>query len=348
MDTITPLISASSLTSSTDQHGGSRQSFTQRMIGEVLHANVLEARSSNQFLLDFSGSTIPVTSNRSLTVGQTLLLQISQLTPNVELRIVSEPASLLAGKQLALLGKSLNISSLFHLLQQGNPPAFSTLTDQTTAALGSYLPADLLSVLNSPQGGTLLQQLILNLGLNLEASLARGEIESARNTLKSSLLEILTRFPTVDKITEQANSLHSTLELFQLSQLQLNSQNIFILPLPLPFLEQGYLLLEDTDHEAEHKGEHGQQHKLSLHLTVSGLGDIRIDILHEPENLFVKLFFDSEEIAQFVSQFSKDLQALLSTDSKTIFSFSAGAGSPSLHLARKLMPDGESIINTTA
>ena len=55
MDTIAPLTSITALTSSADQGGGHQQTFGNRTIGEVLQATVIEARSSGQFVLDFSG-----------------------------------------------------------------------------------------------------------------------------------------------------------------------------------------------------------------------------------------------------------------------------------------------------
>ena len=348
MNTITPLTSIQPLASSTDRHGGQQQNFGQKVIGEILKATVLEARANNQFILDFSGSSIPVSSRARLSVGQILTLQVSQTTPQVELKIVGGSGSLLAGKSLVLLGSNLDLGSLLSSLQLGNPSALSTLTSPSAATLNSFLPAELTALIGGRDGGSFLQQLFNRLGINFENLLAQGNSAEARNSLKAALLEIASRFHNAEHLSEQANKLLSTLELFQLTQLQLTSQNLTIFPLPLPFVEQGYLLLDNNYNDTEESSEGDGNHKFSLYLTMSELGNIQINFLQNTEQLFIKLLFDSEEKVLFVSQYREMLEEMLSNDSRIAISFSSGADSPVNSLVRKLVPDGQSIINTTA
>ena len=348
MNTITPLTSIPPLGSSTDQRGGQQQNTGQKVIGEILKATVLESRSDNQYLLDFAGSKIPVSSQNRLSVGQVLQLQVSQTSPQVELKIVSETTNLLTGKSLVLLGNSIDLSSLFTSLQQGSPSPLATLTNSSATTLRSFLPPEFTSLINSKEGGEFLQHLFNRLGINLESLLVQGKIDSAQNTVKAALLEIVSRFQSAEHIAEQANKLLATLELYQFTQLQLTNQNLLIFPLPLPFLEQGYLLIDNSEKDELSASGNQESQKFSLHLAMSELGNIQIDFLQKVEVTFIKLFFDSEEKVQFVSRFSGLLDEMLASQSQLVISFSSGAESPTNALARKLLPDGQSFINTTA
>lgn len=348
MNTITPLTSIPPLGSSTDQRGGQQQNSGQKVIGEILKATVLESRANNQYLLDFAGNKIPASSQTRLSVGQVLQLQVSQTSPQVELKIVSDTNSLLTGKSLVLLGNSIDLSSLVSALQQGSPSPLATLTNPSANTLRSFLPPELTSLINSKEGGEFLQHLFNRLGINLESLLVHGKIDSAQDTLKAALLEIVSRFQSAEHIAQQANKLLATLELYQFTQLQLTNQNLLIFPLPLPFLEQGYLLIDSSEEDDQSASGNQENQIFSLHLAMSELGNIQIDFLQKTEIVFIKLFFDSEEKVQFVSQFSGLLEEMLSAKHQLVISFASGAESPTNALARKLLPDGQSFINTTA
>ena len=347
MNTITPLTSIQPLASATDRHGGQQQNFGQKVIGEILKATVVEARANNQYILDFSGSRIPVSSQARLSQGQILTLQISQTTPQVELKIVSESGNLLSGKALVLLGSNLDLSSLLSSLQLGNPSSLSTLTSSSAATLNIVPAGGVTSLIGGRDGGSFLQQLFNRLGVNFERLLAQGNAAEAKNTLKAALLEIVSRFQNAEHLSGQANKLLATLELYQLTQLQLTSQNLTIFPLPLPFIEQGYLLLDNSYKDPDESTEGDGKQKFSLHLAMSELGNIQVNVLQDTEQLFVKFFFDSEEKVRFVTQYREMLEEMLSIDSRISITFSSGADSPVNTLVRKLVPDGQSIINTT-
>ena len=347
MNTITPLTSIQPLASATDRHGGQQQNFGQKVIGEILKATVLEARANNQYILDFSGSRIPVSSQARLSPGQILTLQISKTTPQVELKLVSESGNLLSGKALVLLGSNLDLSSLLSSLQPGSPSPLATLTSSSAATLHTYLPAEITSLISGRAGGSFLQLLFNRLGINLESLLAQGNAAEAKNTLKAALLEIAARFQNAEHLSGQANKLLSTLELYQLTQLQLTSQNLTIFPLPLPFIEQGYLLLDNSYNDLEESTEGNGKQQFSLHLAMSELGNIQVTVLQDTEQLFIKFFLDSEETVRFVTPYREMLEEMLSINSRISITFSSGADSPVNTLVRKLVPDGQSIINTT-
>lgn len=346
MSTITPLSSIPQLGSSTDRTGGQQQSLGQKMIGEILKATVLGERANNHYLLDFGGTKIPVSSQSKLSAGQVLQLELTQISPHVELKIVSEASSLLTGKSLALLGNSINLSQLVSSLQQGSPSPLSQLSAPTANILQSFLPPELTSLIGSNEGGVILQQMFNRLGINLEQLLAQGRIDNAQNTVKTALLEIISQFQGSERISEQANKILATIELYQFSQIQLTNQNLLIFPLPLPFVEQGYLLIEDYDKEDQETSETGDNQKFSLHLSMSELGDIQINFLQNSDTLFIKILFDSEEKVLFASQFKGLLEEMLSSRNELVISFSSGAESPAHALAQKLFADGQSFIDT--
>ena len=118
--------------------------------------------------------------------------------------------------------------------------------------------------------------------------------------------------------------------------------------LALPFLEQGYLLIDNSEKDGQGSSSPDDTQKFAVHLTMSELGNIQIDFIQKAEILFIKLFFDSEEKAQFASQFSGVLEEMLSSSSQLAISFSSGAENPTQALARKLLPAGQSFINTKA
>ena len=347
MNTITPLSSIPGLGSSTSQQGG-QQTQTDQPKGEILKALVVEARSNNRFVLDFGGTKIVAASKAPLSVGQQLHLQVTGTSPQIELSIVSDFFSALAGKPLVLLGNNIDLAGLFATLKQGVPSPFSQLTPASTETLETFLPADLRSLIDSKQGGEFIAKLFNRLGINLENLIARGNLTTASNSLKSSLLEILHRFKGVDHITEQATKLLATLELYQFAQLQLNQQNILIFPLPFPFLNQGYLLIEDYDTQEDHLAENKDNFHFSLHLSMTGLGNMKIEFIQGKEELFIRFNMESKQKAAFLSQFQETLKDMISTVPVSSITFTDNVESPATELVRKIFPSGESILNTTA
>ena len=194
MDTIRPLSPVAPLHSTTDQRGEGKNPFTKFGIGEFVRAEVLEARSNNLFTLDLSGSKISATANRYLSVGENLLLQVTKLSPSIELTVIPEPSNLFAGRNLALFAHSVNVHALFTQLQEGNPAPFSDLSPATQNVLNLFASPNDSSLLARQNGGEFLRHLLRNLGISLESQVNQGEIGAARNSLKSGLFEILSRF----------------------------------------------------------------------------------------------------------------------------------------------------------
>ncbi len=349
MSTITPLSPIPPIGSATSRQGSARPGVpVPPGLGEVIKATVLEARAGARYLLDIGGNRLLATSQAPLTVGQQLQLQVASTNPQVELKIVSDVFSALTGRSLVLLGNPLDITALLTSLMQGSPSPMARLSPTTTATLTSLLPEGLQAIIGSRDGGAFLRQLFDRLGLNLETLLAQGNTKQAPLTLKAALLEIAQLFQHSERVSEQAGRLLATLELFQLAQLQLGQERLLIFPLPLPFLNQGYVLVERHEQEEREGGEKPESEQFSVHLSLSGLGHMKITFLLNQEGLFVRFFLETKEKAAFVETFGDQLREALSVAPLVSVSYSDGAVDPAVELVRRLIPEEKSILDTTA
>jgi hypothetical protein len=342
MSTVSPLSGISPVGSSTSD-GNNRGSFFQPPQGQIFKAMVTEAKSPTMFILDIAGQKIPAHSKNELSVGQTLKLQVLNTSPQVELKIINDSNNLLAGKSIKLLGENIDIRALFSSFQKITPSPLENISVLSRQTLESFFRFNQ-NQLSGKDGGALLKQFIDRLGLSFEALLAKGEAGGAKHTLKSALLELAQAFRNADQLAENTTKLLNTLELYQLAQLQLDKDNVFIFPLPIPFLEKGYLLVEE--HENGKDTAKQDEQRFSLHLSLDGLGNLRIDILKSPEGVYLRFLSDSKEKLQFIETFKDDL--LLNTVDSYILgvSFSQEPLDTATDLLKKLLPEGESLINT--
>jgi hypothetical protein len=347
MDTITSLTSISPISSSTSQGRGRNQNQQTPSHGQFLKALVLEVKGGDRFVLDIGGTLQTVRSEAALSPGQTLKLQVVKTEPQIELKIVSNPLDQLQGRSLTLLGKNIDLAGLFQGFQQHSPPPLETVSPTSRSVLESFFSMQQNGV-EGKDGGAVLKHLIDSLGLNLEQLLARGDKNSAVLTLKSALLEIAHSFNTASNIAETTNKILATLELFQLTQLQIGNNTHLIFPLPLPFIEQGYLLIEQDDKKSEANNSARTENRFSLHLTVSDLGDLQIDFLQNMEGLFIRFRAGNQEKADFIEKFSADLKKAITDIPLISLSFSGDAPDPIHDLLRQLVPAGNSMFDTTA
>jgi hypothetical protein len=346
MDTISPLNSITSIGSSTSQGRGRSQDRQPPAQGQLVKAVVLESTGGNRFVLDIGGTRQPVTSEAPLAPGQALRLQVVRTEPRIELKIVANPLNQLQGRSLTLLGKNIDLAALFQGFQQHSPPPLETVSPTSRSVLEGFFAMQQNGVAGK-DGGTMLKQLIDSLGLNLEQLLARGEKNSALLTLKAALLEIAHSFNSASNIAETTNKILATLELFQLAQLQTGDDTRLILPLPLPFIEQGYLLIERDGKDSGAGNSTSPESRFSLHLTVSDLGDLQVDFLRNPEGLFIRFRAGDQQKADFLAAFGSGLKQAITDVPLIGLSFSADAPDPIHQLVRQLIPDGNSMLDTT-
>lgn len=344
MNTIKGLSAIKAMSSSTDTSG--REQFHQQArTGQTLTATVLEPAGRNRFYLDILGDKILAQSDKvTLTSGTKLDLEVLDTKPLLELRIISKNPELFFGKTLTLLGKNLDISGLFQALNPTASPLLEQLSTTTQNGLKNFHSLQQTPIDNK-DGGEHLKQLLNRLGLSLEALLAGGDKNKSAQSLKAALLEISALLKEGGDIADATNRLLGTLELFQLAQLRLSSENLLIFPLPLPFLDNGYLLVEKDDLENDENSALSTL-RFSIHLTLEPLGDIEITFLQTKEGLYLRFACDSKDKKEFANTYQDDLKEMISSTELLGLSFTDTASNPASDLIQQLVPAGQSVLDT--
>ncbi len=191
--------------------------------------------------------------------------------------------------------------------------------------------------------GNQLQQLARHLGLTLEADLARNPQAAEPANLKSLLLTLGRAEDRGDpEQSRLIDSLLQKLELFQLCNLRLSRQDAFLLPLPLPFLDSGYLIAEK---EAGAAAESPQARKITLYLTLQGLGELRIDMLQEDEGLFLRFTCDSRNKLCFLQEQEDELRKMLTALTLRGASYGSDSARPGSALVRRILNDSDELLD---
>lgn len=312
--------------------------------GMIFKAAVSFKQSDNSFVLQTGESRIPVETGAPLRAGQSLQFQVVSTSPQVQVKIVGDAPSQLLGQPLIMANKPAAIAVL--LTAQQKSSIFEILSPQSRQTLESFhsLQQDRF---DGKTSGESLKQLVDRLGLAFENQLSRGETSKASATLKAALLEILSSFKNGEQITKNTTQLLTTLELFQLAQLQTDTGQQFIFPLPLPFLEQGYMLVDKNsgDDQGDGSGEN-QERRFSLHLKMTDIGNLQIDFFQSSEGLRIRFHTDSRDKSELVKENSTELQQALADVPLLGLSFGIEAGDPANELLRHIIPEGQSVLDT--
>ncbi len=315
----------------------------------LIDATVLSAKGNNIFVLDFGGKQIEVQSNISLSPGQTLQLQMEEVSSRLALKIVpNSEGQQGAGTLVTVSGDPIELAGLLSAFQKTPILPFEDLSSTTRATLEQYFSLQQ-NTLSGKDGGEVLKHLVDNMGMTMEALLANGDKDKAAQTLKAALLETVHAFKDATEIAKNTHQLLGTIEAYQLAQLHLENPSHFIFPLPFPFLEKGYLMVEDYGQKKESDGESSQfPQRFSLHLALEDLGNLQIDFLQYQDGLFIRFNTDSKDKSNFVESFSSDLKQAITNTALLGLSFSENASDPAADLIKKILPQGSSMLDTTA
>lgn len=200
---------------------------------------------------------------------------------------------------------------------------------------------------DGPQGRNL-KQFIDRLGTNLEHLLGTGRTEEAARTLKNTLLEISHNLTENKPLQQQADQLTSSLELLQMLQVRLAGESIFVLPLPLPFLNQGFLLVEpDGQQNGQEQGDTSKK-RYSLHLQLEGLGNLRIELQQQETGMRLRFFSEDTDRTKFLSEHRQELQQWLTATTLESIQFLTGAGDPIQQLLSHMANDTTGALDTSA
>ena len=279
----------------------------------VITGEVVKDLGNLNFLINVGGKQIQMQSQTPLSIGQQLRLAVTQFDP-LELRILSEPpenkAAItrqqlqpnLAAAQLLLqsslfAAKPINLTALFTILTGLNTTQ-AQLSGETLTNIANFYSLQHNFLQNKEEGGRILQQLINLLGLNHEHN-ARAN-QNATTTLKNSLFEILVTLSDNKQLGEEARKLTTIIEFFQLANIAQANQNEHLIPLPLSFLNQGFLQVHfDNKNQNENTPDENRL-KFSLFLNMSRLGNLQIDFSGTSEGIYLHIHTESEEVSTFL------------------------------------------------
>ncbi len=327
--------------------------------GQILDGRVI-GRENNQLTLDINGRQFIADGKTSLQTGERVGLQVTGTTPQVTMRV---------------LGDSLmhNISSSLHLLATGSSPGYalaslasrvpteglSKATIQTLAFFSSFLPGGEESSGKQQTGSfgksdaaqhkavpdaAALKYLFNRSGLNLEQLLAAGKKEDAAHTMKSALLDIIP-LGHDPKTVQQAQQLLSTVELFQMLQIRFAIESIFFQPLTLPFINEGFLLVE-PDHRKSGSETDEKIKKYCLHLNLDGLGNLRIELEQQENGFHIRFFGEDQPRTKFLADNRTELHEKFKDIELASVQFLTGAENPTRTLMKILTGESSGIINT--
>jgi hypothetical protein len=350
MESITPILSSTILGSSTSNAGGQQPSPFQMQEGQVVHALVGESKSPDTFILNIGENRLLAKADSvTLSPGQSLQLEVTATKPQLELKIITAPLQQYLGKALTLIGQNLDLSPLIQILQDPAGLGGLTLSAASVKTLEDFFALQQRPLAGN-ESGEALRRMLQGIGLQTEALFNQGvkneQTASLINSLKSALLEIVQQNQGSEALKEAGKTLLSTIETFQLSQLRQDHDKTMILPLPFAFLDQGYLLIDNKQEHGSEGREEARQMHFSLHLALTGLGNLHIDFLQTEVGLWMRFNCDSPEKAEFVAQFSEELKQQLADLPLQGISFAGTANPPGADLIRMLVPAGQSLLNT--
>lgn len=301
------------LTNSLKPLVGARQSQAQALEGVPI-------QTISGISVDSTGSSVIQQAKSSIDMSQ-LEGELKQLVT-----LVQQAQEQKAGLSPGLFGR---LEGLLSRLQQSatHHPVMNHEFNNVLGQLSQFLTQPP----GTPQGGHLglLSQLF---GFYLETELLQGKQKDALASLKLSLLNLQ------KELGEDVAEPLRRLELFQLCKARLGEDQIQFLPLPFSELEEGYLLAEQQEDEANRESKKGLN--LSVSLRLSALGNVRIDMLYSLEQgLQMQIAGENSEKKTYLESCADELRQSVQTVALNTVSFSADAQLPARQLQKRLMPE---------
>ena len=202
--------------------------------------------------------------------------------------------------------------------------------DQALAALGQ-----------KPTGKDLLGALF-HLLRGTPERLAEGSAENLARKLVEALGKSL--YQELDRVEQRQEESLRHLELWQLCRSRLGENDSTFVPLPLPFLDNGYLVARRRE-SAEEGGPEGETFTLSLYLDLRKLGYVQIDLLYQQQELFVRFQCRDSGAAQAFSAARHELGDSLGGIPLATVAVGVGAESPDKALIREIIPAERSLLD---
>jgi len=307
----------------------------------ILKATIVEQTATGKTILEMGGARFQITGELAGKAGQDVLLRVepgkSELTftPLAPANSTGKTANKPAGPPVVLTNtQSSALSPLLKAVQQLIPQGMTQLAaaqQSTVQSLAAFHPENLMG----QEAGKDLQGNVQRIGMNMEALLARNKGAPAKASLKAALLEITSTAQKSEELAVSAKNILSTLEMYQVAQLKLQG-DFLLFPLPFSFLENGFLLVDNSPENETTAKEKKQNKQFSIHLTMTELGNMEVRYYESKEGARIRFLFDSEEKAAFAASFQDELKELLSDVQLLGISFTGGAQSPERELLGRM------------
>ncbi len=234
-----------------------------------------------------------------------------------------------------------NIAGLFKSQQTVFP------TRQLADFLFSLLTKPLEVQDSTPQekSGHILQQLTEKLGLQFEHLLLKGQTTEAASTLKSAAME-LERLTAKESGQNIGANIRTTLESYQLLLGKLSMESVSLMPLPLPWLSQGFLLVDQETSQKKQPAEAEKKKRYCLHLKMEELGAVNIEILSHHNRVDILFKLEDTLRAQFLAEHKQELGARLTAAEIYSAVFLTGARDPAKTILSYLTENNTGMVNT--
>lgn len=305
--------------------------------GQVVQATVLRS-DGDSALLEMGRHQVRADSRLPLQAGEQLSLRVTSTAPHIELQRLVTPQGASLGPLLQLLvgqwRQHPNMHKLIQLFKQ-SPTAWNETTKSLLAETARHLETIPLEA-----DGPALAALLEDLGVVLQP-----DQQDSRATLQWALQQAAASLAGEESGGgPEGRELRHLLDQARSLNLQLLPEGALLLPLPLPFLRRGLLLV---DQSPSGRGQDAEKpYRLSLFLDLTELGEMRVDVLWAQGDILVKFTCARDETATLLEAWSAELRQRLETEASASLLFTVGDVAPGEELLRKLRPQGQGLLDT--
>ncbi|MDK2847802.1 MAG: hypothetical protein PWP34_1155 [Desulfuromonadales bacterium] len=291
--------------------------------GQVLEATVI-GTNDGEVTLEMDGRQVMAHSRLALRAGQQLRVHVTTTSGEIQLQALGLNPGNRQEELLQLLGAAWKLPDLMRRIQTRD-------TSQAPLATIRNLLDTFMNSLENPGKGVnvaALTDLLECFGM------AGRKSDEMPTKLEQTLKALL---------PERADEILQGLNLARQYNLQLLFEGITLLPLPLPFLEHGFLFAEQPSDKEDGSP---APTKLSLYLSLEKLGDMRVDMLWEEEDFLIKFTCEKPEALRELSAFVKELKQMLHFTPLREILFTAGKIRPDEMLMEYLGKELQGLVNT--
>ncbi|MCF8085426.1 MAG: hypothetical protein K9J48_00910 [Desulfohalobiaceae bacterium] len=328
------------------QHGTHEGQSLNLRPHEIVQATVVEG-GMDTVELELNRYRFMAHTRIPLRTGQRLQMQVQDTSPHVELKILNQALLENLFQRLHFFGEKLDLASRLQqilaeasLFSAGQGGASYNTSDSLLQGLSQFVQRP---------DGSFLAALSGLLGLDTEALLASQEQNSRVANLKTLLLHLVGQQENVSQQQEGSrNNLLQHTELLQLCQARLQQDGVFFLPLPFPFLERGFALMErrgGSSSQGEEQEPEG--YSISLCLQLHNLGALEVRMLYEESQLLVRILCKEQGAADFFAGLKEEFKEAVQALPVQNLTVTTGGRDPDKILMEKVLPESEHFVERT-